>query len=138
MLFSIAKQLAVVDFAVAPPTRGGSQFGKDGRHEVAVVDRLGLRQRLAVHALDGIAPLNVFGGVRGLQLRHERVDRLHRVVDGPGLGHVVAVLLGQLVEFGGTHQGSQMEAGAFVVDHGQVIDSIFVLVFVVVGNGRQA
>lgn len=107
--------------AIATTARGGSKLGKDGRDEIAVVDGGSLGASLAVHGGHVVAALNVFGSVRCLEPRHEFFDGMHRVVDCDGLGHVSAVLLGELVEFRRSVQGLQVAAGPFPVDLGKAV-----------------
>ena len=121
---SIAKHLAQIDFSVHSLVVAGTEFHKDGRKNVVVVDGSLVGESFGVHVRDRYPSLDVFGRMWGLQLLHEFFDRTDGMDHGGLVGHVLAVFFGAEKQLGGTRKGWQIPAGSLAIHNGEGCCSI--------------
>ena len=114
--FSFAKQLTLVKLAVPTHVAGSTKLGKNDTDQVAVVDRSSLRHRFVVHFQQTATALNGFSGMWSPEKGHELINRLDRVKDRALLGHVVTVLIRQLLQLGRGAEGRKIATGPFLVN----------------------
>ena len=69
-----------------------------------------------MHVQETVTALNGFGHVRRPEQGHQLIDRLDRVKDRALLGHVVTVLIRQLLQLGRGAEGRKIATGPFLVN----------------------